>query len=201
MKTLQKNSHIRKNGKSYDLKDEIIGDILILEKTNNKDKNLSIIWKCRCLLCNKEFFKAAAQLTRTHTNACGCSKNFIGRRNKNFRGYEQIHLSFFNKIIAGAKERNLEFNITIEQIWDLFIKQERRCNLSGLKLYFGKANRENTTASLDRIDSSKGYTIDNVQWLHKSVNFIKQNCDDDYFISICKLVADNMRFKEVGRKY
>jgi hypothetical protein len=47
------------------------------------------------------------------------------------------------------------------------------------------------TASLDRIDSSKGYCEDNVQWVHKDINRMKNTFDQDYFISLCKLIAEN----------
>jgi hypothetical protein len=48
-----------------------------------------------------------------------------------------------------------------------------------------------TTASLDRIDSSKGYVIDNVQWLHRDINMMKQRFSQEYFINICKHIAEN----------
>jgi len=41
------------------------------------------------------------------------------------------------------------------------------------------------TASLDRIDSTKGYTIDNVQWVHTIVNRMKWNTDENEFIKWC----------------
>ncbi len=47
------------------------------------------------------------------------------------------------------------------------------------------------TASLDRIDSSRGYTLDNIQWVHKDLNKMKTNYPNDYFIKMCKYVANN----------
>jgi hypothetical protein len=48
--------------------------------------------------------------------------------------------------------------LSIEDTWELFTKQECRCALSGLPLYFpSKRNKTDGNASLDRIDSSKGY--------------------------------------------
>lgn len=49
---------------------------------------------------------------------------------------------------------------------------------------------EYNTASLDRIDSSKPYIIDNIQWVHKDINFMKRTYSHDYFIKLCKLVAN-----------
>ena len=48
-----------------------------------------------------------------------------------------------------------------------------------------------TTASLDRIDSTKGYFIENVQWVHKYVNIMKWHTANQEFIEWCKLIAAN----------
>ncbi len=79
--------------------------------------------------------------------------------------------------------------ITIQEAWSLFLNQNKRCSLSGLELSFNKRSELNT-ASLDRIDSSLGYTLGNVQWVHKHVNFMKRNYNQEYYIEMCKLVAN-----------
>lgn len=48
----------------------------------------------------------------------------------------------------------------------------------------------NLTASLDRIDSSKGYIEGNVQWVHKRINKMKLDDSDTEFIEWCRLIAD-----------
>jgi hypothetical protein len=44
---------------------------------------------------------------------------------------------------------------------------------------------------LDRVDSSKGYIEGNVQWVHKTINLMKQSFNQKEFIHFCKLVANN----------
>lgn len=58
-------------------------------------------------------------------------------------------------------------------------------------LYEIKKGQSNITASLDRIDSSKGYVEGNVQWVHKDVNYIKQDLEESYFKKLCKLITEN----------
>ena len=48
------------------------------------------------------------------------------------------------------------------------------------------------TASLDRIDSSKGYVEGNVQWVHKMINMSKQQYSQEEFIDMCKAVANRV---------
>jgi hypothetical protein len=56
---------------------------------------------------------------------------------------------------------------------------------------FGSYNvNKETTASLDRIDSSKGYIKTNVQWVHKKVNKMKQDTSVDEFKHYCKLICE-----------
>ncbi len=69
--------------------------------------------------------------------------------------------------------------------------QGYRCAISGVEL---KVVRNGTqTASLDRIDSSKGYTRENIQWLHKDVNLMKRNMTDENFVQWCKVIAEHRK--------
>lgn len=53
-----------------------------------------------------------------------------------------------------------------------------------------KGRMENIqTASIDRIDNSKGYIVGNVQWVHKQVNFMKGTMKQKEFIKFCKLIS------------
>lgn len=46
-------------------------------------------------------------------------------------------------------------------------------------------------ASLDRIDSDKGYIEGNVQWLHKWVNLMKSDFTQDEFLNYCRLIIEH----------
>jgi hypothetical protein len=83
----------------------------------------------------------------------------------------------------------------VEYVWNLFLSQDRKCALSGIPIGF--QDRSGSTASLDRIDNSKGYVIGNVQWVHKDVNIMKHTHSQDYFIGLCATIASHM-FQNVG---
>jgi hypothetical protein len=79
---------------------------------------------------------------------------------------------------------------TIDYANEIFEKQNGLCALTNVKLYFGRCRfSHETNASLDRIDSNKGYIEGNIQWVLKDINFMKSNHNQDYFISLCKLVS------------
>ena len=124
---------------------------------------------------------------------------FTGNQSRAFKGYGEIGASYFQTLQFSAKTRGYDFNVTIQQIWDLFLKQNRKCKLTGEKLYFNSqkqiARGFEQTASLDRIDNSKSYTIDNIQWLHKSVNIMKGKGTDQELINLCKKITNYQQYK------
>ena len=61
------------------------------------------------------------------------------------------------------------------------------CCLSGRELVF--ETNYITTPSLDRIDSSQGYTDANVQWVGASVNTAKATLNNQDFIELCADIA------------
>jgi hypothetical protein len=138
------------------------------------------------------------------TKSCGKCKKRRGD-SKDFKGCGEIHGSLWSAIRRDSdrkyKKRNrskrkdgMEFTITIEYAWELFLKQNRKCVLSGIELKFSELSSTHTsvrTASLDRIDSTKGYVPGNVQWVHKKINLMKQSLADEDFIYFCKKVAEN----------
>ena len=89
-----------------------------------------------------------------------------------------------------AKDRKLDFDLDIKYVWKLFLKQNRKCALTGETLKFStKCWSHDATASLDRIDSLKGYVKGNVQWVHKEINMMKQQYSMDMFLDWCKKIV------------
>jgi hypothetical protein len=117
-----------------------------------------------------------------------CAKIKARRRT----GYEDIPAGYLSRVRRRATNGGFEFTLTNAFLWELYVKQERKCALSGLPIGFcADDGNINITASLDRIDSTKGYTHDNSQWTHKVLNRMKHAFDQAYFIDLCKLIAAN----------
>lgn len=126
------------------------------------------------------------------TKSCGCLKRATGENCQFFKGYKGIYGRQWWQLKKNAASRNLEFKIDMKYVWDIFLKQNKKCKLSGLDIDFGKG--KTWTASIDRIDSSKGYIKGNIQILHKDVNKMKMNFEQKYFLDICnKIVTQSFR--------
>jgi len=103
----------------------------------------------------------------------------------------------FHKHIDGAwaraKKHKREFDIDEKFMRELFEQQQSKCAISGLTISVsdscGGFSKGKSTASIDRIDSNKGYTKDNVQWVHKFINQIKWDLDLSSFIWICHQIV------------
>lgn len=114
---------------------------------------------------------------------------------QNHSGFGDLNTSLYCDIRASAKRRGLKFKVTKQYVWELYLKQDCKCKLSGLPIFFAKNAYDNhhlrtNTASLDRIDSDKGYVKGNVQWVHKHINLMKSAHNEDYFLELCRVITD-----------
>ena len=174
---------------------EEFGFLTVIKKLKTPPGN-GQLWKCRCI-CGKfkNFFTKELRLGRAGVRSCGCKQYTHGNKNPGWTGFGEISGSRWNRLLDSARERNYKVDFDKEYIWNLFLIQDRLCALSGLKLELPQTYRTTGTASLDRIDSSKGYIKGNVQWVHKDINFMKQRFGQEYFIDICRKITDAQNLK------
>lgn len=154
-----------------------------------KAENRQHLCRCKCGAVRRVY---TDHLTRGRSLSCGCGRP-SGDDHYKYAGYGEITGNFWNNIKRGASRKKgrsyaVAFEITIEYAWKLFLRQKRRCALSGLPLTMTN-QEELRTASLDRIDSKLGYLVGNVQWVHKDVNRMKNTFSQQRFIEVCRAVA------------
>lgn len=155
-----------------------------------RGKQDATYWLCQCD-CGKTKEVGSSNLIRGKTISCGCS-----RRNGEPTSRHKVPYRFFTLLTVAAKVRKLEMNVSFEYIANLFKEQNGRCALSGVKINFTDVvsynrRKSNRSASLDRIDSSKGYIEGNVHWVHVTPNFMKGLLSLDEFKSWCKKISNN----------
>ena len=184
-----------------DLTGQSFGRLVVIKMATFR-QNGKVTWECRCN-CGKIANVQSCHLISKHTKSCGClQKDISNNQIRNYRkslidsnkhggrwnGIGDLYGSYFGGLKAGAKRRNIEFDVSKEYLWDLFIAQDRKCSLTKLPLEMGYKSQ---TASLDRIDSSKGYVKTNLQWVHRDINTMKMDFDNETFIRYCKLIIEN----------
>jgi len=163
---------------------EFVSSFMLLNKVNTKG-----MWKVRCKCGNEYIARVHALTTQKHCLKC----NPTSSNHHAWKGCGDISHDLYTTIKHSAKTKNLEFSVSIEYLWKLFLKQNKKCAFTGEELVFNKTYRskKEKTASLDRVDSSKGYIKGNLQWVHKDINKLKKNFSDERFIEICKKVSIN----------
>lgn len=162
------------------------GKLTVIGQTPSKNKLAR--WLCSCECGNTKITTGSA-LRQGKTKSCGCLKKI----RYNWTGFGEINGTHWSQIKRHAVSKNRSFNITIQQAWQIFLSQDRKCALSGVPLTFSRSHRHsktNQTASLDRIDSSKGYVIENVQWVHKEINVMKNIMPESKFLEWCRNIAN-----------
>ena len=148
--------------------------------------------KCRETKGQEEFYKTK-QNKRGYSSYCrkchSTKSNSSPNRKRNADTYyakrkaENPQLFMWKQAKHRAKwdYNNMEFTIEVE---DIFIP--KNCPYMGVSFIpldkdFGY--------SLDRIDSSKGYTKDNIQWIHKDINKMKQTFTNSELINWATLIS------------
>ena len=111
--------------------------------------------------------------------ACSRKRENNGR----WLGHEQISGSFLYQYRHDARTRGLAWEVTPEQLWAKWVEQEGCCAYTGWPLEHG------VNASIDRIDSTVGYLLGNVHWVHRDVNWAKRDFTERYFLTLCAAVA------------
>lgn len=143
----------------------------------------------QCPVCNAEQVYGRYDHYQSAIKGNWKCKKCSTPKNTGHGRYEDILYSWFDVKRRGARDRGLTWDLTIEGLWNLYIAQSKKCALSGVDIGWAKTGMT-ATASIDRIDSAEGYLEGNVQLLHKDVNFMKQSYNQDYFIDMCKKIAN-----------
>lgn len=136
----------------------------------------SIPKNCGCIVYNR--IKREGRKYKTPNN-----------KPKSWNGYGCVSGDWFSRIIFSAKKRDIELEITPKDIWELYLKQGKLCALTGVYISFPAGRGQLGTVSVDRIDNHKGYTLENIQLVHKTVNRMKWVLTNDEMIQICALVC------------
>lgn len=83
----------------------------------------------------------------------------------------------YNRVKASAKTRNIAFDLTLTQLNELTFPIS--CPILGIPLQFNTGRAQDNSYSFDRMDSSVGYTIDNIMIISNRANTLKSNATEE----------------------
>ena len=182
----------------------------------NKRLSTKKLGKCICHNCNVEFEKPLTEIKRSEkigrkhfcNRACAGKynlKNFGDKRfdydiSQHSGNRKDIYTKFkyhFRNIIKRNKTRDIEISITIDDLKEQWEKQNGICEFTGIKLEISSYSRIEKnpiySASLDRIDSSIGYTKDNIRWISRAINWMKNDMSDEMTWELINILVQNKK--------
>lgn len=142
---------------------------------------------CECSCGNRRWFEKSELTNPSRSFAChSCAgksrKDAITLKNGRVG---ELTLTRYSKLKKSAIKRGYVFEVSIYFLWNLFLSQNHTCAITGDYL---KSIKD---ASLDRIDSSKGYTEDNVQWVTYQANVSKHTMSMTSLYEFCRKVLNH----------
>ena len=179
------------------------------EVTSEKYKKDGIyVNDCICI-CGTTRHVPTWSLNNSKSKSCGCT-NVKGRFKAKCVG--DLSASYYTSFKHNRRSKGIEFSddVNMEYLWYLYEQQGGKCAISGIPIYLnpqwsqqnkGKVTKIIQTASIDRIDNSKGYIPENVQWVHKDINYMRGGLSIMEFIIFCRQVVKhnvNINISEIN---
>jgi hypothetical protein len=149
---------------------------------------MKVCFKCKEEKSYEFFFKHKQTQDGYHSwcKSCCTDGNVKSRikQNSTIEGRAKV---FLRNARNSAKKRNQEFALELADIVSFWNEQDGFCAYSGRKMTLGAGHLN--TVSIERIDSSVGYTKENTILVCQAINRMKSDFEFDDFYSLCSDVA------------
>lgn len=152
----------------------------------------------RCYACGKEFVAKPHQIKRSKEGNVYCSKNCLSHRNScyNYQAVPDWCYTLLAECKKRASRKNVEYALDKDFMIHLLRRSGWKCEVSGIPFEFGiKENKGYNLPyhpSLDRIDSSKGYTPDNIRIVCLAANIAMNAWGDQVLLRLAQGVVDTI---------
>jgi len=149
---------------------------------------MKVCFKCKEAKSYELFFKHKQTNDGFHSWCKECCR--VGNRKSRIKQNSTIESKakiFLQNAIKSAAKRNQKFALTVQDIVNCWQEQNQICAYSGRKMTLVAGMPE--TASIERIDSKIGYTLENTILVCQAINRMKSNFEFEDFFELCKDVA------------
>jgi hypothetical protein len=174
------------------------------QKTNWKEIEDKGTMKCRTCKVQKNLdcFQKGIREYNTWNTQCYSCKNIKRASNRQEWSKNAPIEEILEELLKAAKRRvkqkdKYKCSITLEELKEIYTKQSGKCYISGKQMQTNVGSPDRI--SLDRIDSNKGYTKDNVGLTCIQVNIMKMDLGLEVFANYIKNIYEyNSIFKYIN---
>jgi len=154
------------------------GRLVVLEEAGRR--NGAVCWLCQCD-CGKRIIVGGRELRTGDTKSCGCLNTEQCEARRLPKGQAAFNC-VFGSLKRGAERRGLEWALTEKQVKELTSQPCFYCGVPPRQRCRGRrVNGEYLYNGLDRVDNTRGYTVDNVVPCCKRCNVAKNNMTQQEF--------------------
>lgn len=179
-------------------------DAALKSETFKKDGHTMV--RLNCVECKTEFVRRAAEVKRNNKRGFGafCSRSCSAQYGNKRRLYDDRPEEHRNEdwtpfyILArccrkNSKQRKKDYTLTPEYLKALWKEQKGKCALSGVVMQLPHHKEDwtktPTRVSVDRIDSSIGYVLGNIQLITCMANYCKHTWSNNDVVEFAKAVT------------
>lgn len=162
--------------KSKNLINRKFNRLTVISQSKTRDNHGQRIWKCKCD-CGKISYHAGSEYRLSQIKSCGCSRRT--------RDTDSAYSEYLSDYKWGAKTRNLEFNLSIDEFKRIIHSNCVYCGIEpkNRTLTRNKLKLTIKVNGIDRKDNNKGYTKENSLACCEDCNRAKRNLTYEYFLS------------------
>ena len=189
--------------------------------SGNKYNKLTIIEhvayrrvKCKCD-CGNEKECDLYDIKRNRIKSCGCARNTpelkelariraynlqkkgILNRGGDYRTNKYTCFKYILKCLNNKNRINKGGNVSLEYLEELWNKQNGLCAYTKIPLILPTHTNSQKNihkwnlASIDRIDSNKGYEKNNIQFVSRTINYAKNDMTHEDMIKFLHFIKEN----------
>ena len=164
------------------------GKLLVVGRAHNTHEGKAQ-WHCACD-CGKTTVVVARSLRRGATTSCGCNRQ---RSHRKLPPFQAGMNNVIREYQRGARDRNFIWDLTKEQAQELLVQSCFYCGDPPSRIVeLGKYNGDALVNGLDRLDSTKGYTRENIVPCCKRCNWAKSNLTLEEFYTWVRKVNNHI---------
>lgn len=186
-----------------DLTGQVFGRLTVLSRDEKGKIKAGYKYLCKCE-CGKINSIRGDSLKRGSVKSCGC---YQAERASEANSKDDLEM-LYNKLMASykgnARRRDLNFELTKSEFISLVKQDCYYCGSEPKILQWKTVRSKEHVNGVDRIDSSKGYSLENCRSCCSTCNWMKNTMSSEDFLShifkISKFMGTDKKAQEYAKK-